>query len=456
MKILLLNPPNLEEDQVDAQTIPQGILYLKEFMKNNDYNIDTLNLYFEENWENVITRLKEKDYNIIGIPCYTRQRVSVFELAKVCKEINENSKIVLGGPHATFLDTMILKKYWFIDYIIRGEGEYTFLKLVEHLQKSNEYNLYDIRGLTFRNNNDALIRNLDREPIDNLDILPYPKYSNEDLAWFPRCKSLTFHFQKINRNDYIAPVLASRGCNNNCIFCCNGAYWKNQRYHSAEYVVRQISELNDKFKIKLFDFYDDNLTDSKTDLMEICDLINNNGLDINWWCSSRADKIDKEMLTKMKDAGCFMVSYGIESGSQSILNNIKKHLNLEDAINNSIMTKEVGLFLRCTISIGHPGENNKTIKKTIKLLQKIKPDQLGLFLVKIYPGTLLYEKSKTEGIIDDEYWFKRNNKTVPFYTAEYSQNQLIEFRDMIKKSLRNNILEEYENKVYSLELDLAW
>lgn len=458
MKILLVNPPNLEEDQLDAQTIPLGLLYIKEFTKSNGYDVDTLNLYFEENWEDVKTKLKKINYDIVGIPCYTRQRFSVFKLAKVCREINENSKIVLGGPHATYLDNLILEKFRFIDYIIRGEGEYTFLELMSNLEKSKCNGLYGVNGLTLRNNDGTIIKNMDRKPIGNLDVLPPPTYSDDDLSWFPKCESLKFHFLKIadDRNECIAPALSSRGCNYNCIFCCNGAYWGRQRYHTPTYVFEEIKKLYDKFEIKFFDFYDDNFTTYKNHVTELCNLLIKNNIDIHWWCSSRAEGIDRSILARMKGAGCFMISYGLESGSQEILNNIRKAIKIEDMIRTCHLTKKEGIFLRCTISIGNPGENDETIKKTINLIRKLKPDQLGIFLVKMYPGTPLYQRGIKEGIIDDDYWFDKKKPSVPFYTSENSFNKLLDYRNIIAKSVERYVTSVYENKTYNLELDLEW
>jgi radical SAM superfamily enzyme YgiQ (UPF0313 family) len=459
MKVLLINPPNLEENHLDAQTIPLGIIYIKEFIKSCGYDLDTLNLYFETSWESVKTNLKNYNYDVVGIPCYTPQRLSVFELAKVCKKINSNSIIVLGGPHATYLDTLILAKLKFIDYIIRGEGEYTFFELLQYLNGKENANLNEIRGLTFRDTAGFPKRNPDRELIENLDILPYPKYSFEDLSYFPKCESLKFHFLKVTKNaasKRIAPALFSRGCSHNCIFCCNGAYWVKQRYHSPTYVFEEIKYMNEKFGIEMFDFYDDNFTASRSHIIELCDLLIASDIHIHWWCSSRANDIDSAILRKMKTAGCFMISYGLESGSQKILNNIKKSITLEHITRAAVLTKEEDMLMRFTISIGNRGENDNTIKETINIIHELQPHQLGIFLVKMYPGTALYQMGVEEGIIDEEYWFDKKSSSVPFYTFENSLESLLKYRDLVAQSLKNKIVNRYEGNAYNLELDLEW
>ncbi|WP_246556407.1 B12-binding domain-containing radical SAM protein [Desulfonema magnum] len=456
MKILLLNPPNIEENKVDAHTIPLGILYLNEFIKQKGYDCDVLNLFFKKSWQDVSDVLSKTDFQVVGISCYTRQRFSVFKLAEVCKKMNTHSTVVLGGPHATFLDKQILEEIDAVDYIIRKEGELTFLELLIALEKGRDTDLSKIRGLTFRENG-SIIKNPPRKNIENLSDFPPPAYTQEHLASFPKCEPLTFRFSKTGNQKSIAPILASRGCNNNCLFCSSGLYFKKQIYYTPEYVFNQILELNRKLNVRMFDFYDDNFTHSKRHVHAICDLIIKSRLDIIWWCSCRAESLDEDLLLKMKAAGCFTISYGMESGSQRILNNIRKNLTIEDYISAAELTKKTGLYLRLTISIGHPGENEDSINETIKLLGQIKPDQVGLFLLKLYPGTPLHGRAKRSGFINNEYWFDKRMTSAPFYTENISLEKLIEYKNMIKESLKPHTAHQYENiEAYNLEFDLEW
>jgi radical SAM superfamily enzyme YgiQ (UPF0313 family) len=158
----------------------------------------------------------------------------------------------------------------------------------------------------------------------------------------------------------------------------------------------------------------------------------------------------------MKKAGCFMISYGVESGCDRILRNINKNIRIDEVNKIIQITKKVGLKLRVTISIGNPGENDHSIKETVKFLNKSKPEQIGLFMIKIYPGTPLYFQAKTEGLIDDDYWFNQNNLEVPFYTKEISFDKLTANINKIRDSLDAKLINEYRNGIYSLELDLEW
>lgn len=455
MKVLLLNPPNLEENQVEAQTIPLGLFYIKEFILQEGHDIDILNLYSKKSWRDVSSLLERINFQVIGIPCYTRQRFSVFKLAEICKKIKENSTVLLGGPHATFLDTQILNRIDAVDYVVRKEGELTFSELLNVLEKGDYSTLHKIRGLTFRQNG-KIIKTPPRKNIENLSEFPPPQFTKKQLESLPKCESLAFHFRKIKNHGSIAPILASRGCDNNCLFCCSGGYWKKQNYYSPEYTFNQMYNFNKKFDISVFDLYDDDFTHSEFHVNTICDLIIKHKLNVFWWCSSRAKNIDKELLLKMKKAGCFMISYGLESGSHKILESINKDITIKENIDTANLTKEAELKLRLSVSIGHPGEDLDSIKETISFLKQTKPDQVALYLTKIYPGAPLYRTAKRNGFITDDYWFDDNKLTVPFYTAETSLEKLLAYRNMIEESLKNNIVYQIENKVYSLELDLEW
>ncbi len=458
MRVLLLNPPNLEEAQLDAHTIPLGLVCIREFLVEEGYDVATINLYFSDSWSSVESILKIQEFDVVGIPCYTMQRHSVFKLLELCKSINREAVTVLGGPHATFLDKIILSNEEFIDYIIREEGEYTFLELLQALENNDLKKICSIEGLTHRSEG-RIFRNPSRSGIKDLSNLPAPRYSKEELESVIKCDALTFHFLNVAKEaktQSIGTILASRGCSNSCVFCCNGAYWNGQVYYPVQYAYEQIKDVYDNFGTNLFDFYDDDFTHSQTYVSELCDLIIKNNLAIFWWCSSRAQNLSKELLSQMKSAGCFMISYGMESGSQRILDEINKDLTVREAIEVFKSTKESGIDIRLTISIGHGSEDIESINETIQLIKNVKPRQVAIYLVKLYPGTPLYDKAKQLNFANDGYWFDRSKTDALFYTAESSLDQLVKYRDLIKEQLEPYASETYENKSLTIEMNLDW
>ena len=451
-KVLFINPPVIEESTLNTQPVPLGVISIAEYLPQRDHNCKVVNLCDCKCWSEVQDKLRfELNVDYVGIPCFTRQRFSVVKLAELVKKMNPRVQLWLGGPHATFLDVDILKKYKYVDFIIRGEGEETAACLI-----SNSSMLYQIDGITFRDNYGKVIRNKDREKLQQLEKFPVPLQSVDELEELNQSESLLFHFPNFRgENLKIAPLISSRGCNGNCTFCCNRAYWGKQRYVDFKFLKTQLDYYYAN-GIVFFDVYDDNFTENQDLVYEFTKYILDNNMDIHWWCSSRVDSVDIHLLKAMKQAGCFMISYGVESGSQQILNNIKKGIKIERILKAGELAKQVGLDFRVTISIGHTGENMKTIQETIKLLNCLKPKQIALFILKVYPGTPIYEQMKDCRILSDEYWFDEKVPIVPFFTVENSEEDLVAYRNKIENSINATISERYEDELGSVELTLNW
>lgn len=450
--ILLINPPAIEELTLNTQPIPLGVVSIAAYLRQKGHLCHIINLCGCTSWGEVekelCTRL-EVDY--VGIPCFTRQRFSVAKLAKLIKRLNPNLVLWLGGPHVTFLDKVVLQEYEFVDCIIRGEGEETTAALV-----SSDSNLQQIEGLTFRDEHGEIVRNRDRKMASPLEKLPVPLQSPDELDEMNQSDSLLFHFPNFRGKCLkIAPLISSRGCNGNCSFCCNRAYWGSQRSVNLDFLKAQVEYYYQK-GIHFFDCYDDNFTWNRNLVMDFTEYIIREKMEIHWWCSSRADSVDVELLRKMKSAGCFMVSYGMESGSQMILNNIKKGISVERILEAGKMAEEAYLDFRVTISIGHIGETARTIQETVDILNMMKPKQIALFVLKVYPGTPIYKKMVQAKLLSDDYWFRKDVPIVPFFTMENSERVLIEYREKIESGLCGTILERYEDELGSVELTLDW
>lgn len=453
MKILLLNPPNIEEPFVEANMTPMGLLSIFYYLRDKKYHCEMVNLYHFVNWEEVNDELDKYDYTIVGIPCFSRQRFSVLKLAELCKSKNPNAKIVLGGPHASFLDKIMLQKNLYVDFIIRGEGELKFELLLEAIKGSKSFS--EIPGLTYRVGKD-FVRNSSFIIDADLHSLPIPLYKKEELDILSNCESLSFHFSEFETSALIAPLVFSRGCNYACLFCCNGHYWKKQRYYSYQQIIQQIDYYYNELGIHFFDVYDDNLLFNSNIVEDVLNYIVDKKYDIHWWCSTRLDTIHESIIPLLKKAGCFMVSVGIESGSTKILKVIDKanNLNRLDFVCNELLQYDIKT--RFTLSIGYSGEILEDIKETIDLINKIKPLQIAVFLLKVYPGTKLYSIWKSQNNNDDLYWFDKAKDPVPFYLDDRSVDDLLFFRDYLIKNIKAEIVHRIDSVVHSVELFLKW
>ena len=450
--VLLINPPVIEELTLNTQPIPLGVISIAAYLRQKGHLCQIINLCAYNSWDEVKKKLcTQLDVDYVGIPCFTRQRFSVARLAELIKSLNPNLILWLGGPHVTFLDKIVLQEYEFVDCIIRGEGEETATALV-----NNDLSLQQIEGLTFRDKYGEIVRNQDRKMASRLENFPVPLQSPDELEELNQSDSLLFHFPNFRwKSLKIAPLISSRGCNGNCSFCCNRAYWGNQRSVNLEFLKAQVEYYYEE-GVCFFDCYDDNFTWNRNLVLDFAEYIIQKKMRIHWWCSSRADSVDVELLRKMKQAGCFMVSYGMESGSQIILNNIKKGISVACILNAGKMAEEVGLDFRVTISIGHTGETTGTIQETIDVLNIMKPKQIALFVLKVYPGTPIYTEMVQAKLLSDDYWFRKDVPIVPFFTLENSEKTLIEYREKIESGLHGAILERYEDELGSVELTLDW
>lgn len=457
-EIILINPPSFVEGTLNTQPIPLGLIFINRFLDQQGYPSKIVNLSSCSNWEEVKEIVKQLSYpRLIGISSFTRQRFSTMILASMLKSIYPLTVICLGGPHASFLDKSILNHYSAVDYIIRGEGEITFLELAKYVFHSCSYDTRsNILGLSFLDKNGNFIRTADRQPLSNLSLLPLPLHTTDELSMLTMSDSLMFHFPDLaGKAQRIAPIIMSRGCNGTCSFCCNRSFWGKNRCTSAEYVFKQFEYYYSQ-GIRYFDIYDDNFTSNKNQVIYLCDKIISSKININWWCSSRVDSVDYEILEKIKKAGCFMISFGVESGSQCILDTINKGVTVGDIESACKLARQVGLAFRITLSIGHLGETDNTISETIHLINKLRPSQIAIFMLKVYPGTPIAHFLEEQKMLSDEYWIDEENEIVPFFTYEHTQAELLRFRNQIINQIEAVIINKYEDELSSVELDLRW
>jgi radical SAM superfamily enzyme YgiQ (UPF0313 family) len=222
---------------------------------------------------------------------------------------------------------------------------------------------------------------LDALPLPARDMLPIEKYR----GWGPLKKVPTTH------------LIASRGCPFECIFCSEKAvFGRGYRMRSPKNTVDEISHLIATYKIKEFTFYDDLFTLNKNHVLAVCDEMRKRNIRVAWKTLSRVDTVDLEMLKKMKDAGCWMIAYGFESGSQQILNAIKKHQTVEQCVRAAELTHQAGIRIFGFFMIGNLGETKETIHQTIQMAKKIMPEYYQFTIVRPDPGSALYNSYKQE------------------------------------------------------------
>jgi radical SAM superfamily enzyme YgiQ (UPF0313 family) len=428
-KILLIRPPFLEIEgsRGYSMDIPLGLLYIAAILESHncsvkvwDARVEGKNIFSKQkfsnghligaSWVEIAEYIKNESPDIVGISCqFTTQFHTAVKTSEIAKKINPGIVTVVGGPHASVMPESFLNHSKFIDFAVVGEGEYTLLEIAKWYR--GRRSLESIKGIAYRNG-EGISHNEPRNPIKNLDDLPFPAYHLIDMERYFDLKAKGGN-SDVSRPRYNYPgsersisFITSRGCPFNCVFCSIHLHMgKKWRPHSADYVVRHLEYLIKNYNIKHIHFEDDNLTLEKKRFNKILNGIKEKHLSFTWDTPNgvRADTLDKSLLVKCKQVGCTYLIIAIESGDQYVLDNIiKKKLSLKKVIKVCEMAKEIGIDMRSFYVIGFPGETNEDMKKTIDLalnLQKKYRIWPNLMVAKPLLGTSLYKQCHKEGFL---------------------------------------------------------
>jgi anaerobic magnesium-protoporphyrin IX monomethyl ester cyclase len=428
MKILLIYPYWLEEriNTEDVEVPPIGMYYVGAVLKENHYDVEILNwCRINETPEKISDILLEKQPDIIGFSILQANRWAGIEIAKIAKQIRPEVKIVFGGVSPTFLWKHFLTHFPEIDYVVMGEGEYTFLHLIRCIEKKEYDHIENIRGIAFKKHG-KVVRTKPAEYIQDLDQLPIP--------------AIHFEYQHLS---------LTRGCPGNCTFCGSPKFWgRKVRFHSVDYFVEEI-ELLYKKGIIFFYFSDDTFSVNKKRVIQICKKILEKNLKISWNAISRVNYMSEEVLLWMRKAGCIQISYGIESGSEKIRAYLNKKITTGEIEKTFDMTLKYGILPRAYFIYGSPGETGKTIQESIDLIKKIKPLVIYSSVLSLFPGTALYSQYKKKSNLSEDIWLNPVEDIKYFETdAELSRDDVISFG----KKLRTTYYESLPEIVDAIEL----
>jgi len=308
LKILLIYPYCLEDRLYaeDVRVVPIGLYYIGALLKENQYDVEILNWFdINKTPQKIEETFKEKKPDVIGFSIVHANRWGGIDIARAAKRILPEVKIVFGGIGTTFLWEHLLTHFREIDFAVLGEGEYSFLSLIQCIEKKNPEGVANIKGVAFRKR-EKVIKTGDVEIIQDLDQLPMP--------------SKYFEYQHL---------ISSRGCPANCTFCGSPRFWgRKVRFHSPEYFVEQMEHLYQK-GITFFYISDDTFTMRKDRVIQICKKIIEKEMKITWFAIARVNHVDEEVLYWMRKAGCIQISYGVESGSEKIRKVLNKNISTD-------------------------------------------------------------------------------------------------------------------------------
>lgn len=383
---------------------PLGLGYLATYIKQFGYTAKILDFYLR----NVtLVELSEILCNntpkIVGISTTTETYNCGMRIAAYVKKNNSDITVIIGGCHVSFEYKDALDS-GYVDYVIRNEGEITTKELLDYLIRGIG-GIERIDGICYKNMSGEIIRNKNRKYIDDLDSLPIPDRLLYDL------KSYTFP----------ASISTSRGCPGNCIFCAatalsGGCY----RIRSARSIINEFIYLK-KMGFKHVNIIDDTMTANINRLNEFLDIMIEQKIDMNWNCESRVDIMTKSLLQKMKDAGCVTIQFGVEAGSQEMLDCLKKNVTMEQIRNVFRLAKELKINTATCLIIGQPYDTKDTIKNTVAFALELQ--NLGarvVFSVSTpYPGTFMYNNPDKLGLTIRDTDFDNYTTQIPVYDSSH-------------------------------------
>lgn len=449
MKVLLVNPNYLNvykyvSDEATMVQPPLGLAYIAAILRKNNIDVKILDLAALNLSNQQAKKIIEKSNpDIIGITAATNTIEEAYDLIN---KLEINSKIVVGGPHTSILPERTLKECSRLDITVKGEGEYVMLEIAQNKSLSK------IKGISYRKNK-KIITNKPRQPIENLDELPFPA---RDLLPLNKYHSIGV------RKYPFATLVTSRGCPFNCNFCVNyTVHGKKFRFRSVENIMKEVDELVHKYKVKEINILDDNFTLDPKRAEQFCDELIKRNYNLIWKTGNgiRADSVNERLIRKMKKAGCYLLAFGIEAGNPEILKKVDKGETLEQIEKAVRLSQKYKILTEGFFMIGNYGENKKTIRDTINFAKKL---NLSIAQFQIFipiPGSRYHKIIKKEGKLFAKSWKDYNAFGEPIFEhGELSKELMLKMQKQAYKEyyLRPKMMIKKLLEIRSLKQFIAY
>ncbi len=437
-RVLLINPPQehilpagIEDDFIDIIGFypPLGLMYIATVLKQNGFDvriIDSVPMGID--YHQLKQQISDYQPFIVGIATFTMSMVDVLLTAKLVKEVDNKINVVLGGHHVLLYPQESIK-YDNVDFILKGEADYTFLELVKKLQNNADFDeLLSIDGIGFFRNDKvylnpktAMIQNLDELPIIERSLLPMDLY-----------KSI------VGRNKMVATVMSSRGCPYKCTFCYTPS--KIYRSRSTENMIEEIKYLIDLGYKEIF-FFDDLFALKPQKVIDFARALRRENINIDWSFRGRINTVTKEMIDEVAKSGIHRIQFGIESGVDKTLRRIKKGITTERVREVIKWCREAKITTIGNFMIGLPDETEADIEQTLKFSRQIGLNYAQYSILVPYPFTAIYVEGLQRGIIKNDFWLEfakdpfgvKPNFKVQYWTENVTEEFLFK---TIKKSFK--------------------
>ncbi|MFA5319831.1 MAG: radical SAM protein [Candidatus Omnitrophota bacterium] len=378
-KILLINAPSSRKEFISVLP-PLGVLSLAAFLKRAGIKAAVADFNADRRWrENLHTIMRRERPDVVGISSNFSNLRETLEIAGSVKSFSSAVSVVAGGPHPSIAPEEYSSD--FIDYIIPYEAELPLLDFFSSSDSSEVAQAISAR----RTDLHTAVANVKRNPVEDLDSLPFPAYDMVDLKRY---------VGSIYKSRPLASIVTSRGCPYKCIFCSQAVFERRWRAFSADYVVEQMRWMTADLGIKEILIEDDNFTYDTGRVFKICELILAKGIKIRWQLSNgvRADKLNKDLLRLMKRAGCWKISIAPEVGDEESLKALCKGMDMEHFIRAAEWCKELKIEFFCFFLMGFPFQTEKNMENTIRFALRLDPLMIDLNKIVPFPGTAYFSK----------------------------------------------------------------
>lgn len=408
---------------------PVSLLYLAASLQKAGQEVSVIDID-EDNrsYGEVLDQIKAESPDLVGIPLYTLALDEGYNFVQFMAQEKHPWKLLTGGPHVSVRTDEVMKEFESCDFILRGEAENSIVELAEHLEKGKD--LSGVKGLTYRKNKNV-VHNPDIDKPMELDDIPFPA---RDLLKSAYDKNTYWRLGHRGITDFI---ITSRGCPYNCNFCFRLA--RKFRKRSPENIVAELKDLKTR-GIRNVHIMDDLFVWNKPHFFKVVELIKEAKLNMHLKVRARVNFIDEEMLAAMKEIGVKSVVFGIESGSQTILDNMNKKTTVDMNYRAIRITKQAGLQCYADMFLGYPGETMETIKATEEMLIKARPTAINLSVMYPIPGTKVYNEAKEQGTLRDDWDIHGKRAWIKLPWFEHIDELHAIRNKVVKKYLRNPVV----------------
>jgi anaerobic magnesium-protoporphyrin IX monomethyl ester cyclase len=427
MRVLLSTPPG----KTTELWPPLGLLYIaSSCMAKRDDEVRVIDAFCENLTEDeLVLRIANERPDVFGMNCSTHTFLDAIGVLRRVHELLPETRLVLGGFHATFASNRILEEYQFVDYLVKGEGERSFPDLLDRIERDSPPR--GVAGLSYMDG-DRTVSNPE-VTIEDLDALPFPArhlVRNVDYGYFHKNIRLTF--------GKFTTVSSSRGCPFGCSYCSCAAFSKRRwRARSPENIVDELEMLHSE-GYECCVFVDDNLIHKRDRIEKMCDLIRERRIRMKFYCEGRVDEVSPSLMRTMKRAGFDVMYFGIESPQRHVLDYYKKSIDVATARKAIEDAKRAGMIVVTSYIVGAPVESPRDMEKTVDFIRATRPHGVQINILDCLVGTEIWDGLEQEGAIGPDDW-KTNHRIY-----EYA-----------KDGATRRMLEDAVNSGYSAHLD-SW